>query len=138
MNLRTDKHKDNHMHSRDKRNPQPVNGDSGTFCASSFVVGQHVVCVNDNFCPRPGAKQKWERRGVRFPTKNTVYTVRRVFISPAGHTALLLDEIKNPVVSTSGGAMEAYFLTSRFRPLQKLKLEDFMPIVEKLTDRVPA
>jgi hypothetical protein len=138
MNLRTDKHKDNHMHSRDKRNPQHVNGSDSTFCGSSFVVGQHVVCVNDNFCPRPGARQKWERLGVRFPKKSTIYTIRRVFISPKGATALLLDEIKNPLVPASGVYIEAYFLASRFRPLQKLKLEDFMPIVEHLTDEVRA
>lgn len=95
-----------------------------TYCA--FQVGQHVVLVDDHFDKRPGERTKWVRRGIRFPEMNTVYTIRRVFISPRGSAALLLAEIRNPMVPTRAGLMEAYFVAARFRPLKKLRVEDFM------------
>jgi hypothetical protein len=68
---------------------------------------------------------------------NTVYTVRSVFTSPSGVVALYLAEIHNPLVWSSGVRLEAYFLANRFRPLKKLKVEDFLSApVDR--ERVPA
>lgn len=138
MNLRTDKHKDNHMHSRDKSNSQSFKDADSTFCGSPFVVGQHVVYVNDEM-PSQHALDRWNANGFERPTKNKVYTVREIFIGTHGGPVLLLREIINPLGRMlDGSTREPGFDARRFRPLQKLKLEDFMPIVEHLTDEVRA
>lgn len=102
-----------------------------------FVVGQHVVFKFDF----PGRyKAKWEKRGVRFPSVGTVYTVRKVLIAPDSlEVALLLNEIRNPDIPTAGLRMEAFFKARRFRPLQKLKVEDFLSTKTPVDgERVPA
>lgn len=93
-----------------------------------FTVGQHVVCVSEMFQKAPHHKRNWERRGVRFPVVNTVYTVRQLIATPKG-IGLLLAEIHNPLVPVRDfGRVEAFSPTNKFRPLKKLKVEDFMSI----------
>ncbi|CAK7259117.1 MULTISPECIES: hypothetical protein [unclassified Shinella] len=98
--------------------------DIGSQGYCGFVVGQHVVFKFDF----PGRyKAKWEKRGVRFPSVGTVYTVRKVLIAPkTREVALLLNEIHNPSITSAGVRTEAFFKARRFRPLQKLKVEDFL------------
>ena len=88
--------------------------------------GCHVVCINDEFKRRDDA-----RAGVRYPVKGVVYTVRAVHqgISILG-PAYLLEEIVNPKLPYKFkgiriGILEKRFDASRFRPLAKLKVEDF-------------
>lgn len=128
------------MHSRDKRNPQHVKGRDSTFCGSSFVVGQHVVCI-------------------AAPTSdlqlNRVYTIREILpwvsafvdsntgriVGSSGVERICVRLVEVRQRRTNYGVLyrdepDAPFIASLFRPLQKLKLEDFMPIVEHLTDEV--
>lgn len=93
-----------------------------TYCG--FQVGQHVACIADH--KTPGARAKWERRGVQFPARGKVYTIRALFRAENG-VGVLLEEIRNPLVpSREFGKIEAYFWSSKFRPLQKLTPEQFM------------
>lgn len=103
-----------------------------------FVVGQHVVCIGHTFADEK-ARNRWIRRGVTFPDIGKVYTVRRVLLLPYS-TALLLDEIRNPIVRCrEAGDQEAFFRASCFRPLQKLKVEDFLSTKTPVdSERVPA
>ncbi|MDK4729364.1 hypothetical protein [Rhizobium phaseoli] len=102
----------------------PKQGDTTGYCA--FVVGQHVVCITDDFMKSQALRRKWERRGVRYPSKNKVYTVRQVYLT-SKYVGVLLEEIRNPLVPTrERGLTEAGFLARKFRPLKKLKIEDFM------------
>lgn len=112
------------MHSRDKRNPQHVNGGDSTFCGSSFVVGQHVVCVdNENFLIDSPCLSGQTLE------KNVVYTISAI---STDYPQMAVQIAEHPFLVKEDG----WYGHWRFRPLQKLKLEDFMPIVEHLTDEV--
>jgi len=125
------------MHSRDNNRSQYVKRAPATFC--SLYVGQHVVCLTD-FNVRASSVQAIVKIGgtANLPRKNVVYTVRSIRPRRTGGFRLLLQEIVNAPISNKFGNYEPGFNAKHFRPLQKLKLEDFMPIVEHLTDRVPA
>lgn len=98
--------------------------DNTGYCA--FVVGQHVVCITDDFMKSSALRRKWERRGVRYPSKNKVYTIRQIYLT-SKYVGVLLEEIRNPLVPTrERGLIEAGFTARKFRPLPKLKVEDFL------------
>lgn len=100
-----------------------------------FEVGQHVVYLDGE--PRNEYQRrmrvKWVRRGLKRPVNGRVYTVRLVFIGvtrdPSCPTpvCLLLDEIHNPPERALGGDVrELGFYAELFRPLPKLRVEDFL------------
>lgn len=126
------------MHSRDNNNSQPFKGGPTTFCG--LYVGQHVVCLHDYDPSHPQVRKIVALGGTaNLPRKNVVYTVRG--IEPRRRTGgfrLWLQEIVNAPITTPYRRYEPGFPAKHFRPLQKLKLEDFMPIVEHLTDEVVA
>lgn len=74
----------------------------------------------------PALKAQWERRGVRFPVRNKVYTVRAVFVR-LDKTLIRVAEITNRPLPTKDGtpSIEPGFPVSYFRPLKKLRVEDF-------------
>lgn len=92
-------------------------------------IGQHVVLVDDQWKSRDDC-----RFGVVLPIKGTVYTVRDVFegvaiIGPA----IVLEEIVNPVLNyrLEGKRVRVErFAAFRFKPLAKLKIEDFIGVRE--------
>jgi hypothetical protein len=85
--------------------------------------GTHVVCI------REGKLSVFQRRaGISPIVKGKVYTVRRHWISRLnGEPLVQLQEIINPVLpSRRGGDIEGGYHASCFRPLKKLKTEDFL------------
>lgn len=83
----------------------------------AFHVGQHVVCVErfTNVITGSG-----------IPEKGAVYTVREVYdgLGPHGRELglRLVEFSRQPHI----GNVEAGFAASRFRPLQKLNIQDFI------------
>ncbi|QIG74360.1 hypothetical protein EVC08_048 [Rhizobium phage RHph_N65] len=88
-----------------------VQGNTG-YC--DFVVGQHVVCIDTSnfllaFEPVPGQELEAGR----------VYTVSAISLD---YEAVALQVAEHPFLVEEGG----WYGHWRFRPLQKLKVEDFM------------
>lgn len=93
-------------------------------------VGQHVVCVKDFSDEMNGYRvQQLIVRGCSLPTKGTVYTLRTVESDATVGVGVRLEEIANPAFEWSNGiTAEPGFAAHRFRPLQKLKVEDFLEV----------
>ena len=116
------------------RKLRPTQADNTTY--SALVPGQHVVCINDRWTGPVAACCRLN--GVVLPKKSNVYTIRDTIASPVG-IGVRLEEIRNPVCPFSNGAMEPAFRASAFRPLPRLKVEDFMSANAPHKDkRVPA
>ena len=125
------------MHSRDNNNSQPFKGADTTFCG--LYVGQHVVCLTDYDLNHPQVRKIVALGGTaNLPRRNIVYTVRGIEPRRRGGFHIWLQEIVNAPIRMRHCSYEPGFPAKHFRPLQKLKLEDFMPIVEHLTDEVRA
>lgn len=90
-------------------------------------VGQHVLCIKDFAKTHPKSYSCDLRRGMRFPVVGTVYTVREVITTRRGRLTILLAEIINPPLTWKHFSGEARFAAGHFRPLTKLRLEDFIP-----------
>jgi hypothetical protein len=93
-------------------------------------VGSHVVCINDD--PKsfevPGVA--YNKGGFGALKKGKVYTVRGVFRNPRTRDwNLYLSEIQRPIWKKFG--IEAGYNINRFRPLKKLKIEDFIEVKVK-------
>lgn len=99
---------------------------------SNFHVGQHVVLIDNDWRPKPGIHSHYYKNLV-VPSKGVVYTVRALEIVPSGTLVLLLVEIVNPLKKFKQGWLEPPFRASRFRPLQKLKVEDLTNIDEPVS-----
>lgn len=118
------------MTSMDNDDRQGRTGDNTTYCG--FVVGQHVVCIREIEPGNPSTAAILARGGsANLPKRGTVYTIREVRPRRRG-LFLLLAELVNVSIDTCSGPYEPGFSVKRFRPLQKLKVEDFMQT------RVPA
>lgn len=107
----------------DSRKSRTTQANNTTY--SALVPGQHVVLVDDSWRPRRST------RGNRWPVRGVVYTVREAFVDPYGRVAIRLAEIVNPVLhysvnKRSVGYLELGFVARRFRPLPRLKVEDFL------------
>ena len=90
-----------------------------------FEIGQHVVCVDDDYTKR--VLEIFDIYDGSLPVRGTVYTVREVFAWGAGHVSIRLAELVNLKMPVRDfGMVEPGFNPSRFRPLKKLKVEDFM------------
>jgi hypothetical protein len=92
-----------------------------------FEVGQHVVCIYDFNRNAPNVTWLYAKGGSA-PVKGTVYTVRDIGpYTGDGGIGIRLVEIINPeLVHGDGETRESRFGASGFRPLKKLKVEDFM------------
>ena len=103
----------------------PAAGRAARFRPVMFQKGQKVVCINDDF-PSPARKLY-----VQLPKKDSVYTVRAVYIGRGNYTAagsgrmegeigVLLEEIRNPTDPSlkAGLSGELGFNSERFAPLQ--------------------
>lgn len=90
-----------------------------------FQKGQKIVCINDDF---PSLARKLY---AQLPKKDSVYTVRAVYIGRGNYTAagsgkmegeigVLLEEIRNPTdpALRTGLNGELGFNSERFAPLQ--------------------
>lgn len=95
-----------------------------------FYVGQHVVCVKSGRKTLPSGWTLLE--DCAEPVKGTVYTIRHLTISLVDKVLCLkLEEIpdqKSRVRSPEGKVYVAsiVFVHTYFRPLQKIRVEDFM------------
>lgn len=100
--------------------------------AKLFEVGQHVVCIADLESELPShLVRAYKSEGGRFPVKGTVYTVRAVYVDRVHPdvVGIMLVEIVNPPLRCSTGRVEeSGFDVAFFRPLKKLKVEDFMGV----------
>lgn len=95
-----------------------------------FVVGQHVVLTDDKGFPASGKGVK-EGVEVVVPKKGIVYTVRKLMPSAiTGEPLILLAEIVNPPIKFKQGMLEPPFAARRFKPLDRLKVEDFTEVSE--------
>lgn len=93
-------------------------------------IGQHVLCIKDFRLTHPRSVARDTLRGMRFPVVGIVYTIREISKARrSGKLSIKLVEIMNPVLpwgyKGSAGSWEASFIASHFRPLTKLKVEDF-------------
>lgn len=90
-----------------------------------FQKGQKIVCINAEF--PPAAKKLF----TKLPTKDSVYTVRSVYVGRGNYTAaesgqkdgeigVLLEEIVNPPdpCLRKGLTLELGFNSERFTPLE--------------------
>jgi len=85
-------------------------------------VGQHVVCINDDF-------ESWVHEYYdQLPTKGKVYTIRAVSLgrgtlvgSEMAEVKLLLQELHNPTDPHHKGGEELGFRSDRFAPLEELE-----------------
>ncbi|NTA27435.1 hypothetical protein [Allorhizobium ampelinum] len=111
---------------------------------SVFRVGQKVVLVDDSTHSSPSslARIEGEKRGVKYPIKGKVYTVRKtVVISNTEELAILLVEIDNGEASVRFGFKnEAAFLASRFRPVveRKTDISIFKALLNTTPEKVTA
>jgi hypothetical protein len=76
-----------------------------------FYIGQHVICINDDFSwvkkKYPNAKVNWPRFAQRY--------IVRGYVCDGSHPAIVLQEIKNPdVIYKNGAIREAGFWDARF------------------------
>jgi hypothetical protein len=85
---------------------------------SPFRIGQHVVCIDDTnwSITLPGPN----------PIKGNVYTIDGLNSKDFPALALTLAEFEKIYVE-NGVITEGWYRADRFRPLQKLKVEDFLP-----------
>jgi len=91
-----------------------------------FHVGQHVVCIRQ---PPKKAIDKVRRRtgAVVLPEVGKVYTIRHIFTNRIGELLFYLCEIHHPL---NDRGHEPGFLYKMFRPLAKLRVEDFIKQTE--------
>lgn len=83
-------------------------------------VGQHVVCINDDF-------EAWVHEYYdQLPAKGKVYTIRAVSLgrgtlvgSEMAEVKLLLQELHNPTDPHHKGGDELGFRSDRFAPLEE-------------------
>lgn len=110
-----------------------------------FSKGQKVVCINDEFPPL--AREIY----AQLPRKDSVYTVRAVFIGRGnltqagsgkqdGEIGLLLEELVNPrdPALKSGLNGELGFNSERFAPLEYQEDGAVLVEEEERKDLVPA
>ncbi len=97
-----------------------------------FEVGQHVVCIADFEAELPvHVVMAYKSDGGRFPVKGTVYTVREVYadrVQPDVIGLKLVEIVNPPLRCSTGRVEESGFDKEFFRPLKKLKVEDFMGV----------
>lgn len=87
---------------------------------SNFHVGQHVVYIGKG------------RGVVCKPLKpGRVYTVRMLAIALDGMPVLYVEEVRNRLHSNG---RELAYMRSKFRPLKKLKVEDFTSVDEPIKE----
>lgn len=106
-----------------------------------FHVGQHVVMLKDAYeretFDNLARINRYRRLGFVFPVPSTVYVVRAVLVVPGyDGLAILLEEIRNPYDPCAPKGLETLeppFPTRWFRPLQKLKVEDFVGQIEPVS-----
>lgn len=117
------------MSTLDNGNSQPNDPTDPIYCG--FTVGQHVACVSD---PTKNWLPIHFELVPNLPTVNKVYTVRCVFLHPWDEIPCLrLAELINPArvwnVNKVGAVrpeiLEPGFAARCFRPLKKLRIEDF-------------
>lgn len=110
-----------------------------------FTKGQKVICINDEFPPL--AREIY----AQLPRKDSVYTVRAVFIGRGnltragsgkqdGEIGLLLEELVNPrdPALKTGLNGELGFNSDRFAPLQYQEDGAVLVEQEERKDLVPA
>lgn len=96
-----------------------------------FVVGQHVVCVDDSD-GTVGLDKKIEL------VKGRVYTVHDINAVDFSAVAIQVVECEK-TYEQEDGVYEGWFGHWRFRPLAKLKVEDFLSTKTPVDgERVPA
>lgn len=117
--------------------------DTGLQGYCGFEVGQHVLFTNDRGWAeqlRAGGANSSLRKMIR-PVVGKVYTIRAIYIDPHYQLPfLLLSEIRNPPLEWRLGTYESGFSARRFRPLPKLRVEDFLAAStpKDVVGRVPA
>lgn len=90
---------------------------------NNFHIGQHVVCINDTegIFDTPGIEYDPGLDGLK---KDVVYTIRDLQIDDIENYLILrLEEIFRPL---NADGSEPGYCYKRFKPLQKIKVEDFM------------
>lgn len=103
-----------------------------------FVVGQKVVCVNDEDKDKTYSKY-FTYYNIAMPTKGEIYTIREVFSTSIGNVGVRLVEIVNPVTPFKNGTgevhMEMGYMASRFRPVVEKKTD--ISIFKEMLNRSP-
>jgi hypothetical protein len=94
-----------------------------TYCG--FEVGQHVVLVDDSRFKDNDVILTAIRIGCTLPVKGVVYTVRDVELIRDFVTIRLVEIVNPPDPSPYGSHGEPQWPVIYFRPLPKLRVEDF-------------
>jgi hypothetical protein len=87
---------------------------------ADFHPGQQVVCVNEQFSPRP----YWRAAVRTFPRLDAVYTIRAI-CAELGLVGFYFDEIVNPCAWFNGEFAEPAFNSKNFRPVRKTSIALF-------------
>lgn len=93
-------------------------------------IGQRVVCVDD---------KGFNEKGLIYPIKGKVYTIREVKYYPDGDFySFRLEEIVNQPKEYKQGYGEKAFREFRFKPLDEKRLDIFraMLVTKKETEKV--
>ncbi|HYT40721.1 MAG TPA: hypothetical protein VEP90_00115 [Methylomirabilota bacterium] len=93
-----------------------------------FVVGQKVVCIEDDW------NIYYEER-VSFPKKGNIYTIRSMEMIYDESLGLTFVEIVNPVEIYDDGFGEAVFAAYCFRPVKETSIDVFNAILKKVPTR---
>ncbi len=98
----------------------------------SFHVGQQVVCVNDQFSPRPS----WRRTVRSFPKLHAIYTIREI-CEGGGLVGFTFYEIVNPRAHFACGYSEPAFNSKNFRPVRKTDIDVFKRLLAPVAPATP-
>lgn len=82
-----------------------------------FRVNQKVVCIH---APQSPIAMKWMALGAHYPTKNSVYTIRKIVLFPDLSSGVLLSELVNDHM---GYSPEPAFGVEHFRPIVSRKTD---------------
>jgi hypothetical protein len=91
----------------------------------NFVVGQKVVCVDDDVNSMPPVNGFYRvTNSMDGLTKNEIYTIRNVYVDPvSGRLLVHLEEIfRGPQYPNMPDSLESGYTYSRFRPLRDLTI----------------
>lgn len=106
-----------------------------------FHVGQHIAMLKDAYEREPVENLEriklCQSYGTIFPQEGRVYVVRDIMWFPhLGKSGLLLDTVRNErtmELVDGGPLVEPPFPLRWFRPLKKLKVDDFVGQIEPVS-----
>jgi len=102
-----------------------------------FVVGQKVVCVNDDVNDFKVSGVKYAPTGLDGLTKGEIYTIKSIYENPATkYINVELEEINRDNFSNFEWRITAGFVHLRFAPLKEKKTD--ISVFEQIVNKINA